>query len=161
MSKINLEPLGPKFFSDYLLLVNNEIVHQTTQPDEDFVPFSKEQIEKWLVQINEEKNRKDFAIIHAETKSFIGEVVLNQIVNSNCNIRIAILPKYFDMGYGTEAMTKAIKYGFEVLGLSRISLGVYSTNPRGVRVYEKCGFEIIEKIKVNDHLYEIKMEKKA
>ena len=33
-----------------------------------------------------------------------------------------------------------IDYGLDVVGLHRISLGVYAFNPRALRVYEKCGF---------------------
>jgi RimJ/RimL family protein N-acetyltransferase len=37
-------------------------------------------------------------------------------------------------------------YGFEVLGLHRIDLGVYAFNPRAQHVYEKVGF-LVEGIK--------------
>lgn len=33
-----------------------------------------------------------------------------------------------------------VGYGFETLGLDRISLEVYAFNPRARRVYEKVGF---------------------
>ena len=47
---------------------------------------------------------------------------------------------YWDQGYGTEVTRLLLKHGFETLNLNRIFLRVYSTNPRGVRCYEKAGF---------------------
>lgn len=41
---------------------------------------------------------------------------------------------------GTEATRLIVGYGFEQLGLYRISLTVFAFNPRARRVYEKAGF---------------------
>lgn len=46
----------------------------------------------------------------------------------------------WNKGYGSDAMRLMLCYGFTELNLNRISLGVFSTNPRGIRSYEKCGF---------------------
>ena len=48
--------------------------------------------------------------------------------------------KYWNKGYGTEAMTLLLKHGFETLNLNRIMLVVYADNPRAIRCYEKVGF---------------------
>ncbi len=88
---------------------------------------------------------------------FIGEVVLNHIKDNSANIRIAILPKYFDQGYGTHAMKQAIEYGFNRIGLNKITLGVYDINPRGLRVYEKLGFKETAR-ETTDNITEIQME---
>jgi RimJ/RimL family protein N-acetyltransferase len=45
-----------------------------------------------------------------------------------------------NQGYGTEAVRLAMRFGFEELNLNRIELCVFDHNPRGIRVYEKCGF---------------------
>jgi RimJ/RimL family protein N-acetyltransferase len=44
-------------------------------------------------------------------------------------------------GYGTDAMNILLRYGFNELGLWRVSLGVFEYNPRAVRSYEKAGFQ--------------------
>ena len=49
-------------------------------------------------------------------------------------------PDAWNKGYGSEAMRLMLRYGFEELNLNRVSLGVFSANPRGIRSYEKCGF---------------------
>jgi RimJ/RimL family protein N-acetyltransferase len=45
-------------------------------------------------------------------------------------------------GYGTDAMKVALHYAFTELNLRRVSLTVFEYNPRAIRSYEKCGFQI-------------------
>jgi RimJ/RimL family protein N-acetyltransferase len=54
-------------------------------------------------------------------------------------------PKYWNKGYGTEAVTLLLDYGFNVLNLNNIMLAVFDYNPRGIRCYEKAGFRLIGK----------------
>jgi RimJ/RimL family protein N-acetyltransferase len=48
--------------------------------------------------------------------------------------------EYQNQGYGSEAAALTVKFGFEVLNLHRISLGVCAGNARAIRAYEKAGF---------------------
>ena len=48
--------------------------------------------------------------------------------------------RYWNQGYGTEAVRLLVKYGFSTLNLHRIYLRVFETNPRAIRTYEKAGF---------------------
>jgi RimJ/RimL family protein N-acetyltransferase len=68
--------------------------------------------------------------------------VLNQwdAGNRSCNFRTLIGPAGRNRGLGTEAVRLIVGYGFEQLGLHRISLQVYAFNPRARRAYEKAGF---------------------
>ncbi len=45
------------------------------------------------------------------------------------------------IGYGTQMLTLAKKYCFDVLGMNRITLGVYDINQRARKCYEKIGFK--------------------
>ena len=45
-------------------------------------------------------------------------------------------------GYGTQATRLVLGYAFETVGLHRVSLEVYSFNPRAQHVYETCGFRV-------------------
>ena len=87
-------------------------------------------------------SRLDLAIADKTSGSCVGEVVFNDWSepNKSCNFRIVIGPRGQDRGLGTEAIRLFIGYGFERLGLHRISLEVYSFNPRARRAYEKAGF---------------------
>jgi len=47
---------------------------------------------------------------------------------------------YWSRGYGTDALRTALRYGFDQLGLNKVSLDVLEGNLRAIRSYEKCGF---------------------
>ncbi len=154
---IILKDLDSSYIDDYFELVNDLEVHKTTEPNDPFVPFEKDKLLDWLNGLKEKKNRKDFAIVLTKTNEFVGEVVLNHIENKSANIRIAILPRFFNKGYGTEAMKQTIDYAFKTMKLEQITLGVFSINPRGVRVYEKSGFVETSREKLDDQIFEINM----
>lgn len=44
-------------------------------------------------------------------------------------------------GIGTQSVKATIKYGFEVLGLHKIFLRVFSNNQAGIQAYTKAGFK--------------------
>ena len=48
---------------------------------------------------------------------------------------------YWNMGYGTDAVRTACRFGFREMNLHRVELHVHETNPRGRRTYEKVGFK--------------------
>lgn len=47
---------------------------------------------------------------------------------------------YWGKGFGTEAITLILDYGFSVLGLHNIMLSTYAYNERAMRSYQKVGF---------------------
>ncbi len=46
----------------------------------------------------------------------------------------------WNKGVGTQAMQLILQHAFLNVGLNRVHLRVFETNPRAVRSYEKCGF---------------------
>lgn len=102
-------------------------------------PARDEQFRQWR---NAQSDRLDLAVIDYATGQCIGEVVLNEWDEGNrsCNFRTMLGPAGRDRGLGTEALSMIVGYGFERLGLHRISLEVYAFNPRARHVYEKAGF---------------------
>lgn len=100
------------------------------------------QIKRWYSTRNEQPDRLDLAIYCKQTKQYVGEVVFNEYDSSNhsVNYRIAIGEQGRGRGLGTEATQLMIDYGFEKLGLNRISLEVYDFNKRARYVYTSCGF---------------------
>lgn len=125
----------------YYFLQDDEMGRLTGSEGE----FTREQTLAWIKKISvPAEDRVDLMIIVKETDELIGEVVLNEIDpdNRSANIRIGIQgDKYRGKGFGTEAMTQMLRYGFETLKLHRIHLGVYAFNPRAIHVYEKLGFK--------------------
>jgi RimJ/RimL family protein N-acetyltransferase len=97
---------------------------------------------EWYATRNETDDRLDLAVVDRASGSCVGEAVLNQWDpgSQSCNFRILIGPAGQNRGLGTEATRLIVGYGFEKLGLHRISLEVYAFNPRARQVYDRVGF---------------------
>lgn len=62
--------------------------------------------------------------------------------NRSAEIGIMIGEKAFwDQGYGSETMRLMLDHGFGTMNFHRIWLQVFSKNKRGIRTYEKAGFQ--------------------
>ena len=84
-----------------------------------------------------------FFLLTAPGGRIVGECVINEIDRStrSANFRMAIFPPgERGKGTGSWAVEKVRDFAFEQLHLHRLSLDVYSFNPRAERVYEKAGF---------------------
>lgn len=102
----------------------------------------EERAREWLRTRQDQTDRLDLAVVDRTNGACVGEAVLNgwDPDNRSCGFRILIGPAGRDRGLGTEATQLIVGYGFEELGLHRISLEVYAFNPRARRAYEKVGF---------------------
>jgi RimJ/RimL family protein N-acetyltransferase len=84
-----------------------------------------------------------FAIHTLEGEHMIGFIWLGAIDWNHGNGCVGIglgERAYWGKGYGTDAMRVALRYAFTELNLHRVSLDVFSYNPRAIRSYEKAGF---------------------
>lgn len=75
--------------------------------------------------------------------SIIGETALTDLDphTKSANFRIALFhPQYRNAGLGSWMTVSTRDFAFGVLGLHRLSLEVFSFNPRAQRVYQKAGF---------------------
>ena len=106
--------------------------------------FTEQQVRQFYASRNEQPDRLDLAVEEIRTGDCVGEAVLNDWDpdNRSCNFRIMLTANSRDRGLGTEATRLVVGYGFEHLGLHRISLEVYAFNPRAQRAYEKVGFVV-------------------
>ena len=50
-------------------------------------------------------------------------------------------------GYGTEMLRLGLKYAFEILGVDKVTLGVYENNEQAHKCYLKAGFKDTEIVK--------------
>lgn len=60
-------------------------------------------------------------------------------------------PNYWGKGVGTEATMLMLAYGFEVLNLHKVWLGVADANEGAIRAYEKAGF--VREGRLRDEVY--------
>ena len=117
-------------------------VHDAAQARAPGSPDEDKLLADWYGTRGDQADRLDLAVTDKAAGECVGEAVLNDWDpgNQSCNFRILIGPRGRDRGLGTEATRLIVGYGFEHLGLHRISLEVYAFNPRARRVYEKAGF---------------------
>jgi RimJ/RimL family protein N-acetyltransferase len=93
-----------------------------------------------------EKQDHIFSIIDLKTDKMIGRCLLFDIdqINRKATFGIDIGEKdYWDKGYGQDATKLMLDYGFNLLNLNNIMLGVYSYNERAINCYRKVGFKEI------------------
>lgn len=107
--------------------------------------YSKEQISAYVEKCVEDHARYDFIICSGE--AIIGEVVLNEIEGTSGHYRICLFDKkHFSKGIGYEATTFVLAFAFGDIGLDSVTLEVFPFNERGIGLYGKLGFEVVEKI---------------
>jgi RimJ/RimL family protein N-acetyltransferase len=117
-------------------------VHDETEEFAPEDPAEVAELRDWYVSRAAQRDRLDLAVVDNTDGRCVGEAVLNQWdpANRSCNFRILLGPAGRGRGLGTEATRLIVGYGFERLGLHRISLEVYAFNRRAHHVYKKVGF---------------------
>lgn len=118
--------------TEFLRLIDSEVA----------IPRTTKQIKEWYEK--EYSNRYEFIIRLIKTDEPIGFIGFGGIDWASRDAWLGVgvgLRKNWGKGYGTEALRLLLKYGFEQLNLNRVSLSVFSKNPRAIRSYEKVGFK--------------------
>ncbi len=109
-----------------------------------YMPMSLAEEEKWFERQLEDQDGRIFAI-ETEDGVHIGNCGLHDFdwKNSKAELGIAIGEKeYWSQGYGSDAVRTLVGFAFGEMNLHRVQLEVYDLNPRALRCYEKCGFQV-------------------
>ncbi|HEY8173106.1 MAG TPA: GNAT family protein [Dehalococcoidia bacterium] len=59
---------------------------------------------------------------------------------------------YWSKGYGGDALTTLMRFGFDEMNLHRIELCVYEQNARAIACYRRCGF--VDEARQRDEIYQ-------
>lgn len=113
--------------------------------EEAYTPFSLDKNKEIIGNIIK-KQDPVFSIIDLETDKLIGRCMLFNVdkVDRKAMLGIGIGEKgYWNKGYGQDATRLLLDYGFNLLNLNNIMLGVYSYNRRAISCYRKIGFKEI------------------
>ena len=139
--RLTLVQQGPEYIDEVMAALQDTEAMKLTDTRR---AFTREQVLTHLERIVGADDRADFAILD-ESGTYIGEVVLNELDLDNLavNYRIALAGRSArGQGYGTEAGRAAVEWAFDIAGVHRIALDVYSFNPGARRSYEKIGFRV-------------------
>ena len=122
--------IGDRDVSDTLLLV----------PYPYLDGMAEEWIDKQSLEYQEGKSVQ-FAIADRNKRFLMGTIGMNNIIQEYQRAELGywVGKPYWGNGYCTEAARVMLRWGFEVLGLNRISATHMTSNPRSGRVMQKIG----------------------
>ncbi len=106
-------------------------------------PFSVEKVTEMIERDRSDAKLFRFAIRTVAEGELIGFCGINDIEWSNGVGWLGIGipdPDHWGKGYGREAMSLLLRFGFHELNLHRIALGVFSYNDRAIGLYKSLGF---------------------
>lgn len=81
--------------------------------------------------------------VFADT-DYLGNIGLHEIDRSNDTARLGIIlgnRNYWGKGYATETIKVLLGYAFTEGRIHKVYLNVFTTNTRGIKVYERVGFQ--------------------
>ena len=108
------------------------------------IPYTLETQREYFAGRSGKPDFCDFTIYDRADQAPIGWSTLFRIDHRNGSADFGInLGERRDRGLGTEATRLTLDWGFTMLGLHNIMLGVAAWNHRAIRVYTKVGFREI------------------
>lgn len=139
--KVDLVALSMEYLPFYMRWFNDpEVTDMLGDPK---FPLSEGKEREWVEQqVASKGDSRVFTVLTKKGRP-IGNTGFNQIDYQNKYAVLGIVigeKDLWDKGYGEDAITTLMRFGFEELGLHKIELGVHSTNERAIACYKKCGF---------------------
>ena len=108
--------------------------------------FSQEDIAESIrkrIDAMEARERYSLAIVQKETGALMGTCALINVSWEHMHAELVYYlgTEFWGKGYMTEAVRRMVQFGFEELGLERISVGCFARNKASARIIEKLGFQ--------------------
>jgi RimJ/RimL family protein N-acetyltransferase len=108
------------------------------------IGHSAEKADEWFNDIQKLQGNKNIRLgIFLNDDTVIGDAALQDIDNKNrsCSIGAGIAKiEHRGKGYGTEAMRLIIEYGFNHIGIERVTANTLEMNKSAQKALEKLGF---------------------
>lgn len=145
--RIRLRAAEKKDIPTFLRWINDEEVTEFLSL---FSPISHHEEEGWFETMMEKPASEHILVIEIKNQEEpnrftpIGSINFHNIDWRNRSAEVGIMigeKALWDKGYGTETMRLMIDHGFNTLNLHRIWLRVFEKNQRGIRTYQKAGFQ--------------------
>lgn len=98
---------------------------------------------RWFRGVSKDRAKAVFAIIESTGMAHIGNCGLFDINHRSKKAKLWMYvgeKRFWERGFGREALSKLLRYGFERLHLNRIYLYVVEGNERARKLYESMGF---------------------
>lgn len=141
--KVYLSPMCLDDAYKYVKWMNDSKVTDGLNGNQNLITLESEK--EWIEKNNRNGNFQ-FAIVKQDNDELIGNCGFNELDTINRKATIGIFigeEENRGKGYGYEALTLLISYGFDYLNLNSIMLSVYSFNENAIACYKKVGFKEI------------------
>ncbi len=82
-------------------------------------------------------------VVFDETGKVVGHFIMRYLNGDRRLLRfgwVIVDDTVRGKGYGSQMLTLGLKYAFEILGVDKVTLGVYENNDQAHRCYQKVGF---------------------
>lgn len=140
--RLILKPISPDSLAALAELLTDEVVKQTYMVPDFPNREEAEKLAQRLVILSEQEERHVAGIYYGD--SLIGILNETESVDDRIEVGYAILPRYHDQGFCTEALRAAIDYFF-ANGFREVVAGAFSENAASIRVMEKCGMKELDR----------------
>lgn len=143
--KVYLSPMNLEDIEKYVKWMNDFSTTDGLGSSSKVTTFESER--SWLIN-NMDKKEQQFAIVLKETDKLIGNCGFVDINHLHQRGEVGLFigeEENRSKGYGTEALSLLVEYGFNYLNLKNIMLKVFSFNKRAIKSYEKIGFKVFGK----------------
>jgi len=94
--------------------------------------------------------KRENYLCYFKDKELIGYTNIMKKNTGDIFLGIGLAPKYCGKGYGSQILNNSIKEAMNKYPDSKITLQVRAWNIRAIKCYEKYGFKILKKEKVQD-----------
>lgn len=128
-------PLSAKWANDWAISRPRGMVER---------PYSLDAVRQWNENGRTNQHQAVFIIYERASNRPIGETGLTSIDWFHRTAEFGVLigeTECWGRGYGAEATLAMLAYGFSSLNLHALWLRVSSSNPRGIRAYQRAGFQ--------------------
>lgn len=139
--KVYLSPMCMEDAETYTKWLNDPLVTENLGMPSNLVSVPGEK--DW---ISKNSQGTQFAIVKTETDQLIGNCGFNAVNQIHQCAEVGIFigdEENRNNGYGSEAMSLLVDFGFNYLNLNNIMLKVYAFNDRAINCYKKAGFKEI------------------
>ncbi len=127
----------------YLSWMNDKDVNQYLESR--FAVHTLESLGNFVRKRRESEFEWMFAICASESDLHIGNIKLGPVNTHHGVGEIGLLlgeKSWHRGGVGTQAIGLVVDFAFNVLGLRRLTTGMYSENLGSFRAFQKCGFSL-------------------
>lgn len=103
----------------------------------------RDEIVAFAESVNASRNAIMFGIFVEDGERHIGNIKLGPIIWNHARAEVGFMigdKTCWNKGYASEAIRTIVRYGFDVLGLARVTSGCYETNVASSKALLKAGF---------------------